>query len=265
MPQRLASTAGFSAIAAVPGAPIFTAPASTSRVGSRIASASLSGSWGYQRVAKIGAEHSTKPAVALLPNFKANRQETGLAAITVSPQTSHVQVQETATSWPEVYVAKENQHLVDIAKRYHLPVKVLAINNDLKESAAVQAGQRIKMPRNLQVTYNGEPLRSDVSSMLVGTTSVAAFRFLFERQGGTVTWDAATQTVHAKNDNTEVTLTIGSNEAVVNQKKVMMDLASFLLSGRTMVPVRFFEQSMQAQVTWDPSTGRMFMAMAGDA
>jgi hypothetical protein len=140
---------------------------------------------------------------------------------------------------------------------------VLAKNNNLKNAAVLTAGQKIKMPRNLQVTYNGKPMHSDVSSMLVGTTSVAAFRFLFEQQGGKVTWDSANQTVHAKNGDTEVTLTIGSNQAVVNQKSVMMDMAAFLLSGRTMVPVRLFEKSLNAQVTWDPSTGRMFVAMAG--
>jgi hypothetical protein len=69
--------------------------------------------------------------------------------------------------------------------------------------------------------------------------------------------------VRAKNGDSEITLTIGSDQAMVNQKTVMMDMAAFLLSGRTMVPVRLFEKSLNAHVTWDPSTGRMFMAMAG--
>ena len=49
---------------------------------------------------------------------------------------------------------------------------------------------------------------------------------------------------------------------MVNRKDVMMDLAAFLLSGRTMVPVRFFEQALHAQVDWDPTSGRLYVAMS---
>jgi hypothetical protein len=41
----------------------------------------------------------------------------------------------------------------------------------------------------------------------------------------------------------------------------MMDLAAFLLSGRTMVPIRLFEKALHAQVDWEPSTGRIYVAM----
>jgi hypothetical protein len=44
----------------------------------------------------------------------------------------------------------------------------------------------------------------------------------------------------------------------------MMDMAAFLLSGRTMVPVRFFEKALQAHVDWEPSTGRIYISMAND-
>jgi LysM repeat protein len=247
----------------VSGRPLFTAP-DVSLTSSRIASANVSGkAWGYQRPANSELGQSTKPQVAFLPKFNTKSTSNALVSITVSPVSSKMQVAETTHSWPAVYQARQAEKLSAIAQRYGLPVEVLARNNNLKNAAVLTAGQKIKMPRNLQVTYNGKPMQSDVSSMLVGTTSVAAFRFLFEQQGGKVTWDAATQTVHAKNGNNEITLTIGSNQAVVNQKNVMMDMAAFLLSGRTMVPVRLFEKSLNVQVTWDPSTGRMFMAMAG--
>lgn len=60
-----------------------------------------------------------------------------------------------------------------------------------------------------------------------------------------------------------MTLTIGSNTAKVGDKDVMMELAAFLFEGRTMIPVRFFEEGLNAQVEWDPQTGRLVVAMAG--
>ncbi|MEO6907260.1 MAG: stalk domain-containing protein [Abditibacteriaceae bacterium] len=264
---QIGTVPGYVAPKSIPvfsGQPLFTVPDGSTIAGSRIASANLSGkSWGYQHNAQNELGQSTKPQVAFLPKFNSEPKTTSFASITVSPVSTKMQVSEMSQSWPAVYHAKQRERLSAIAQRYDLPVEVLAKNNGLETGAVLTVGQKIKMPRNLQVTYNGKALHSDVSSMLVGTTSVAAFRFLFEQQGGKTTWDPTTQTVHAKNSDNEVTLTIGSNQAVVNQKAVMMDMAAFLLSGRTMVPVRLFEKSLNAQVTWDPSTGRMFMAMAG--
>ena len=252
-------------VSSIPSQPLFTAPDATTTASSRIASANITGvSWGYQRNAQSESGQSTKPQIAFLPNFNSKTKvKDSLASITVSPASARLQVNEMSQSWPAIYQARHREQLSEIAERYGLPVEVLAKNNNLKNGAILTAGQEIKMPRNLQVTYNGKALKTDVSSMLVGSTSVAAFRFLFEQQGGTVTWDSANRTVHAKNGDKEISLTIGSDQAVVNQKTVMMDMAAFLLSGRTMVPVRFFETSMNAHVTWDPATGRMFMAMAG--
>jgi LysM repeat protein len=244
--------------------PLFTVPDISMDATSRIASANISGkSWRYQHNAQKESGQSTKPQIAFLPKFNSKTKVDSFASITISPVSTKMQVSEMSQSWPAVYQARQQEELSAIAARYGLPVEVLAKNNNLKKGAILTAGQKIKMPRNLQVTYNGKALHSDVRSMLVGTTSVAAFRFLFEQQGGKVSWDSANQTVRAKNGDSEITLTIGSDQAMVNQKTVMMDMAAFLLSGRTMVPVRLFEKSLNAHVTWDPSTGRMFMAMAG--
>jgi hypothetical protein len=68
---------------------------------------------------------------------------------------------------------------------------------------------------------------------------------MFEQAGGKLEWDAKKQRVVAKKGDSEVTLTIGSNKAKVGNKDVMMELAAFLFEGRTMVPVRFFEEGFE--------------------
>ena len=42
-----------------------------------------------------------------------------------------------------------------------------------------------------------------------------------------------------------------------------MQLAAFLFEGRTMVPARFFEEGLNAQVQWNPENGHLVVAMAG--
>jgi LysM repeat protein len=183
----------------VSGQPLFTAPDAPTMASSRIASANISGkSWGYQHSAPHETVKTTKPQIAFLPKFNSTPKTDSFASITVSPVSTKMQVSQVTQSWPAIYRAKQTERLSAIAEHYGMPVEVLAKNNNLQNGAILTAGQKIKMPQNLQVTYNGKALSSDVSSMLVGTTSVAAFRFLFEQQGGKVTWDSANQTVHAK-------------------------------------------------------------------
>jgi LysM repeat protein len=158
------------------------------------------------------------------------------------------------------YTAPRNESLQAIAERFKMPLAVVAAANGLLPNVEIAQGTQLSIPRSLQVSYKGQPVTSDVAPILIGQTSVGAFRFLFEKQGGTMTWDAETQQVTAKNDKYEVTLTIGSDKATVNQKEEMMDMAAFLLSGRTMVPIRFFESALNAKVEWEPSTGRIYVA-----
>jgi LysM repeat protein len=192
------------------------------------------------------------PRVAMSPDFRRQAaQPRSSAAIVVSP----LQPVETTS-----YTAMRDESLAQIANRFKMPLSVVAATNGLSPNVQIVRGTQLLIPRSLQVSYKGQSVTSDVAPLLIGHTSVGAFRFLFEKQGGTMSWDAAKQQVTAKNDKYEVTLTVGSNKAVVNQKEEMMDMAAFLLSGRTMVPIRFFESALNAKVEWEPSTGRIYVA-----
>lgn len=197
------------------------------------------------------------PHLAALPDL-APHNRSQRAAITVTPAQSGLAVQ----SVPIVHIAQRDETLAAIARRYKLPVAVLATHNKLSHGARVKTGHKVLLPQPLVVTYQGRPVTGDVASMMVGSMGVTPFRFLFEKQGGKLHWDGKTGRVTARNATHQVTLTIGSEAAVVNKKDVMMDLAAFLLSGRTMVPIRFFEKALQAKVEWEPATGRLFVAMA---
>lgn len=202
-----------------------------------------------------GSDHhsSTPPAVAMVPPMDMVKR-VSQASITVAPALT--------SALPLLHRALAGETLASVAGRYGLPAGVLAMHNHMSEDAVLKSGQEVKLPQRLAVSMAGELVQGDVSSMMVDSVGVTPFRFLFEKQGGELQWDAANQRVTAKNSTHQVTLTIGSKSAVVNKKEVMMDLAAFLVSGRTMVPLRFFEKALNASVEWEPATGRLLVAMA---
>lgn len=193
----------------------------------------------------------TLPRLAVTPEIKWRDKTSAGAAIIIAPSPDAQQY----------HLATQNQTLAAIAARYKMPVSALASANNLSPKARVNKGARVLLPQALLVSYQGQSVTGDVAPFLIGSTSVAPFRFLFEKQGGKMSWDAVGQRVTAHNGTYEVTLEVGSDKAIVNKEEVLMDMAAFLLSGRTMVPVRFFEKALHAKVEWEPSTGRIFVAM----
>lgn len=166
-------------------------------------------------------------------------------------------------SLPSFYQARRTTTLRAVAAHYGLPVELVAATNNWTTDMKILAGMKVQLPRQVQVSYNGQKLRGDVASLLAGDTTFTAMRFLFEHTGGKISWDAAKQEVVARKGASVIRVKIGSKSATVNNKEVMMQLAAFLFEGRTMVPARLFEEGLNAQVEWNPETGRMVVAMVG--
>ena len=201
------------------------------------------------------------PLMALNPPPpKTNGELRPLESITVAPVK---QWGTKAEVLPVSHTVLRNESLNSIARRYKMPVAVLAAANNLKLTSGVTLGAKLTLPRALQVTYGGQPVKADAASFMMGSVGVTPFRFLFEKQGGKLDWDHKARKVTAKGPQGSIELTIGSRTAIVNEKETMLDMAAFLMSGRTIVPVRFFEQALHAQVEWDPATGRLYVATTG--
>ena len=203
--------------------------------------------------------------IAALPRPDAatgNRSDPARAAIVAVPLDQSLQIADAAFV-PTSYRVERATTLRAVAARFGLPVELVALSNGWASEMKVLPGMEVKLPRPLQVSYNGAPVTGDAPSMLMNDTAVTAFRFMFEQSGGKLEWDAAHQRVVARKGDQEIVLTIGSNVAKVGDREVMMELAAFLFQGRTMVPLRFFEEGLNAQVEWNPQTGRIVVAMAG--
>jgi hypothetical protein len=204
------------------------------------------------------ASSPDKNRLALLPRPSKSAARGPFNAITVSP----LEI-KASDAIPAFHHVARSTDLRAVAARYGLPVAVVAACNNWPANMKLVAGTAVKLPQQLKVAYQGVPVQSDAPSLLVGGTGVTAFRFMFEQAGGKMEWDAKRQRVIARKGKSEVVLKIGSNRVKVGDKDVMMELAAFLFEGRTMVPVRFFEEGLHAQVEWDPQTGRIVVAMSG--
>ena len=80
--------------------------------------------------------------------------------------------------------------------------------------------------------------------------TVVPIRFVSESFGCSVQWEAQTKKVTITRFEDTIILWIGKKEAVINGKKVQMDVAPVIEDNGTLVPIRFISQAFGAKVDW---------------
>lgn len=100
-----------------------------------------------------------------------------------------------------------------------------------------------------QVYVDGQDL--DVITVSENGITLVPLRAIFQSLGATVNWDSETQTITAAKDQTTIKLQIGSYTAYKNGQPVILQVAGKVVSGNTMVPLRFVSESLGANVEWD--------------
>ncbi|HWI65196.1 MAG TPA: stalk domain-containing protein, partial [Symbiobacteriaceae bacterium] len=109
---------------------------------------------------------------------------------------------------------------------------------------------------NPSVRLDGAPLKMDAPAILdvaAGRTLVPV-RFVAEPLGYSIAWDEQTQTVFAERNGRTVEFRIGSRSALVNGMPVTLSVAPRLVKDRALVPLRFFAELADADVSWDEKT-----------
>ncbi len=92
-------------------------------------------------------------------------------------------------------------------------------------------------------TINGEEKTSDVSPVVVNNRTMVPLRFISEALGADVDWNKSTKTVTIEQNGKKTNLVIG-------KLSDGMDVAPFLLKGRTMVPLRYVSEALDCNVEW---------------
>jgi LysM repeat protein len=158
-----------------------------------------------------------------------------------------------------VHVVRRGENLSEIARAYGVLPSAIVAANVLRNPRHVEVGQKLQIPKEYTTELNGKRINSDVMSFATQVGPVAPFRPIMEGVGADVKWKADSRTVTSQTRNKSIQFRIGEREALINGDRLMMDLAAFLTRGRTMVPVTFFRQALDATVTVDPDSGRIFI------
>lgn len=121
----------------------------------------------------------------------------------------------------------------------------------------------------ISVLLSGEKLSFEVAPLIIKDRTMVPFRAIGEALSSTVAWDDASKTVTLTRVNnnltTVVTLVIDNpvstvelfapnekGETVSVQKfTINMDVAATIVSGRTLVPLRFVSEALTCTVSWD--------------
>jgi len=122
----------------------------------------------------------------------------------------------------------------------------------------------IQMTIGSKTAYvNSKATSLDQPPVIENGRTLVPFRFIGESVGAKVDWDGVKRAASYVFGDMNIVLTIGSTTAIVNGVKNKLDVAPKILSGRTVVPVRFVSESMGATVDWNSTTKMVTVTVSG--
>jgi len=109
------------------------------------------------------------------------------------------------------------------------------------------------------MTRDGKPVTIDVAPVVQSGRTLLPIRWLSDPLGASLSYDGVKRQVMISRAGLAMILTIGSNKALVNGKSVAIDSANpkvvpLIISGRTMLPVRFVAEQLGCSITYDAAT-----------
>lgn len=115
----------------------------------------------------------------------------------------------------------------------------------------VLAGEQ---PKTIPVFIDGLQVKFDVQPLIRSGYTMVPFRAIAEALNVKVTWDPATKTVNATDGTTSVRLQIGNTTAHRNNSPITLEAPPIIISGKTLIPLRFFSEAFGCKVAWEAAT-----------
>ncbi|HET9392371.1 MAG TPA: copper amine oxidase N-terminal domain-containing protein [Candidatus Rubrimentiphilum sp.] len=91
-----------------------------------------------------------------------------------------------------------------------------------------------------------------LAALVRGGTILIPLRSMFEQMGATVAYDPASKTVDVTKPGSDVKVTVGKPEVVINGETRPLDVPPEIYLGQVVVPVRVISEGMGAYVQWVP-------------
>ena len=102
----------------------------------------------------------------------------------------------------------------------------------------------------VQVVLNGKKIVSEVSPIIVDNRTFVPIRAVSQELGSDIFWDSSKNLVKVLDCDNEIIFYINKNIAKVNGQEIKLDVAPFILEGRTMIPLRFIATNLNMNVEW---------------
>jgi len=93
-----------------------------------------------------------------------------------------------------------------------------------------------------------------MNPIILDNRTLVPVREVFENLGGEVNWDSKERKVTITLFQKEISLVINSEEALVDNKTIKLDVPAKIINNKTMVPVRFISEHGGLEVDWDSAT-----------
>jgi hypothetical protein len=91
-----------------------------------------------------------------------------------------------------------------------------------------------------------------LAALVRGGTILIPLRSMFEQMGATVSYDAGSKTVDVTKPGSDVKVTVGVPQVVINGETRPLDVPPMMYQGQILVPVRVISEGMGAYVQWVP-------------
>ena len=112
---------------------------------------------------------------------------------------------------------------------------------------------------DISVSLDGQLLEFDVPPQIINDRTMVPMRAIFESLDYIVEWDGETQTIHAYNAESELSMImqIDNNTMIVEDNSgdgsdITLDSPPVIVDGRTLVPVRAISEATGCKVEWEP-------------
>ncbi len=106
----------------------------------------------------------------------------------------------------------------------------------------------------MKLYVNGTRVAKDSDILIINGSTFVPLRAAAEHLGASVKWNPQKQSISIVKDDNTVSLSVGSNEAEVNNKKVILDAPVYLAGDSTYAPVRLIAEAFGAEVMWNGLT-----------
>jgi uncharacterized repeat protein (TIGR02543 family) len=109
------------------------------------------------------------------------------------------------------------------------------------------------------LTVDGQQTGLDAAPVIQNNRTLLPIRAIVEAFGGTIEWHAELRVVTMYLNGHEVSLQIGNGQGYVNGVQTAIDVSDskvvpIIISGRTLLPLRFVAENLGLQVEWNPAT-----------